>query len=116
MKKKGKKHPLVGILFRSVIQFLSRFSLGWTYRFGVVIGWGLWLIPNSLKQLSSENINRAYPSCSLAQRRLLLRNSLIELGKGFCELRPLWCWSRKKLLPLVRDKGGVGLINEALER
>ncbi len=116
MKKKGKKHPLVGFLFRSVIQFLSCFSLGWAHRLGAGVGWCLWLIPNPLKQLSSENINRAYPSCSIAEHRCLVRNSLIELGKGFCELGPLWLWPSEKLLPLVKDDGGADTIKEVLLR
>ncbi|MFO7814001.1 MAG: hypothetical protein R6V21_13635 [Pelovirga sp.] len=116
MKKKGKNHPLVGLLFRSVIHLLSCFTLGWTHRFGVVIGCCLWLIPNSLKQISTENIKVAYPVYATDERRRLVKDSLIELGKGFCELGPLWCWPREKLLPLVREESGVDMIKQALSR
>jgi KDO2-lipid IV(A) lauroyltransferase len=114
--KKPKNRPFVGFLFRTVIQFLSCFSLGWTHRFGVVIGWLLWLTSNSLKRISTENINSAYPDYSRAERHRLIKGSLIELGRGFCELGPLWCWPREKLLPLVQDDGGAQTIREALTR
>ena len=116
MKKKGKKRPLVGLLFRAVIKFLSCFSLEWTHRFGVVIGWCLWLLPNSLKKISTNNINNAYPDCIVDEHQRLIRSSLIELGKGFCELGALWCWPREKVLPLVKDDGSVDMIKEALLR
>jgi KDO2-lipid IV(A) lauroyltransferase len=114
--KKSKNRPVVGFLFRVVIQFLSRFSLGWTHRFGVVVGGLLLLTTNSLKRISTENINSAYLDCSLAERHRLVKSSLIELGKGFCELGPLWCWPCEKLLPLVHDDGGADALKQALKR
>jgi KDO2-lipid IV(A) lauroyltransferase len=114
MKKKGKKRPLVGLLFRAVIRLLSIFPLRWTHRLGVVVGWCLWLVPNPLKKISTANISRAYPGYLPEQHNRLLRHSLIELGKGFCELGPLWYWPREKLLSLTQDQGGSVLLKEAL--
>ncbi|MBW6510032.1 MAG: hypothetical protein K0A94_10880 [Desulfuromonadales bacterium] len=114
--KKPKSRPVVGFLFRAIIQFLSRFSLGWAHLYGIIIGWCLWLLPNPLKRITRENIRYAYPDYLPGQRHRLIRTSLIDLGKGFCELGPLWCWPREKLLPLVQDDGGVDTIKQALKR
>lgn len=105
---------MVGFLFRAVIRSLSCFPLKWAHRFGVFIGWCLWLLPNSLKKITTENISNAYPDYSPAQRKRLIRDSLIELGKGFCELGALWCWPRKKLLPLIYDQDGSDTLGKAL--
>lgn len=114
MKKKAKTRPLVGFLFRTIVRFFSCFSLKWSHRFGIALGWCVWRVPNQLKQISSDNINHAYLEKSDNERQGLIRASLIELGKGFCELGPLWCWPREKLLPLVQDDGGVDTIRKAL--
>ena len=116
MKKKGKKRPLVGFMFRMIIRGLSCFSLKWAHLFGDGIGWCLWLLPNSLQKITRENICSAYPDYSPGQRNRLIRASLVELGKGFCELGPLWLWPRDKMLPLVKDEGGADMIKEALLR
>jgi KDO2-lipid IV(A) lauroyltransferase len=116
MKKKAKKRPLTGLVFQVVIRFFSCFSLKLVHRFGFVIGWCLWLLPNPLKRISTENINSAYPDYLPVQRKRLIRDSLIELGKGLCELGPLWCWPRQKLLPLVDDNGWQHAIGNALKQ
>ena len=116
MKKKGKKRPLIGFLFQAVIRFFSCFSLKWAHRIGTALGWCLWLFPNPLKKISTENISTAFPQYSEKERKNLLRASLIELGKGFTELGPLWCWPRERLLPLVQDGGGSEVIGKALEQ
>lgn len=116
MKKKGKQRPLVGVLFQAVIHFFSWFPLKWAHRCGVLLGTLLWLIPNSLKTISSENIAIAFPDSSADEQGRLLKASLKELGKGFCELGPLWCWPREKLLPLIQDDGGVDEIRTALDQ
>jgi KDO2-lipid IV(A) lauroyltransferase len=116
MKKKSKQRPVVGVLFQAAMHFFSWLPLKWSHRCGVLLGELLWLIPNPLKNISSENITIAFPQMSVQQRKQLLKESLKELGKSFCELGPLWCWPREKLLPLVHDDGGVDTISEALER
>ena len=116
MKKLGKKRPFVGLLFRTVIKVLSFFSLKWTHRFGTAIGLCLWFFPNPLRKISTDNIDTAFPQRSAEERRKLIKSSLVELGKGFCELGPLWCWSPEKLLPLVDDNGWRDAIGGALER
>lgn len=107
MKNRNKQRPVVGFLFHATIHFFSYFPLIWAHRCGTLLGLLIWLIPNPLKSISLENITIAFPQVSGKQRKQLLKESLKELGKGFCELGPLWCWPRKKLLPLVQDGGAV---------
>lgn len=64
---------------------------------GVLLGYLLWLIPNSTRRIASINLNLCLPDWTATARRRLLRKSLSETGKALLELGPLWCWQAERL-------------------
>ncbi|MCB1769463.1 MAG: lysophospholipid acyltransferase family protein, partial [Candidatus Competibacteraceae bacterium] len=82
-------------------------------------------IPNNRsRRIAERNLELCFPEQSLAERNRLLRQSLMEAGKGLLELGPLWLWPRERVLQLIQgavageetlaeavnDKRGVMLI------
>jgi len=72
---------------------LSKLSLRQAQTFGAVIGGGLALLPEawcSPKRVTRINLEVAFPELTQQERRQLVRQSLIELGKTAAELGPVW--------------------------
>jgi KDO2-lipid IV(A) lauroyltransferase len=113
MKKSSKQKPIRGLLFKATIWFFSLFSLTWNHRFGALIGWFLWRTPNSAKRITVKNISIAFPEYSAEQQQELVRQSLIETGKTFTELGPIWLWAKDKKLGLIQRVEGAELLREA---
>lgn len=114
MKQSDDRKPIVGALFRGVIRLLSWLPLRYAQAIGAGLGWLLWRVPNSVKRISEKNIALAFADQSAEQQAQLVKASLIELGKTATELGPLWCWSKQRLLPLVKEVRGAELIELAL--
>lgn len=114
MKQSDDRKPIVGALFRGVIRLLSWLPLRYAQAIGAGLGWLLWRVPNSVKRISEKNIALAFADQSAEQQEQLVKASLIELGKTATELGPLWCWSKQRLLPLVKEVRGAERIESAL--
>jgi len=101
-------------LIRWLLRLCAAVPLPVTHLLGSVIGWGLWLIPNDLRRISTINLPLCLPELSAAQRRRLLRASLIEAGKTMTEAGPLWLWPASRLTPLVKGSSGEEHLRTAL--
>ena len=83
---------------------------------GALIGWLLWLLPNSQKRVAGRNIQLCFPELSAAARRRLARRSLCHTAKTLLELGPLWLWPGERVLPLVRKTWDESDWRNALEQ
>jgi KDO2-lipid IV(A) lauroyltransferase len=84
--------------------------------FGVLIGWGLTLIPGRLRNDTSINICLCFPDLTETRRRRLIRSSLIETGKTLLETSALWLRPGSRALRLIRKIDGAELVERALEQ
>ncbi|HPF59394.1 MAG TPA: lysophospholipid acyltransferase family protein [Candidatus Competibacteraceae bacterium] len=88
----------------SLLRLIAALPLSWVHRLGAFSGWLLWRIPsNRSRQTAERNLALCFPERSDTERNRLLRQSLMEAGKGFLELGPLWFWHSARVLELIRE-------------
>lgn len=102
-----------GRLFIGLLHFFAWWPLRVNQAMGAGIGYLLWWLPTGPKRISEINLRIAFPEMSDAERRPLLKNSLIELGKTMTELGPMWLWDNDKVLGLIRSIDGDEAVMEA---
>ncbi|MDH3712969.1 MAG: lipid A biosynthesis acyltransferase [Gammaproteobacteria bacterium] len=103
------------LLMRTVLRILAWWSLRALHVLGSVLGKALWLFPNRLRTVTEINLALCYPDKSAEWRREMGRASLIETGKLFCELGPLWRWPLERLDGLVVECSGWEYVEQALQ-
>ncbi len=101
---------LVKVLLRS----FALLPLPANHALGAMIGWLAWLLPTPVKRISRINIDLCLPELSPAERRRLVRRSLIETGKTLTETGPLWFWPGQRIRSLLRGARGTEAIEKAL--
>ena len=114
--KHSKQKLIQGAVFRAVIRFFSWFSLRWNHRLGAVVGWLLWRVPNRNKKITEKNIAIAFSELVSIQQQRLVKLSLVETGKTFTELGPLWLWPLDKRLGLIQSVKGAELLSSAFDK
>ena len=77
----------------AVVRWIARLPLPLIHGLGVVCGCLLWLIGNDQRRIATINIDLCFPERSSAERRRLLRRSLIENSKAILEMGRLWLCS-----------------------
>jgi len=103
-------------LIKSILYLCAFLPLPVIHGLGVVIGWGLILIPNRSQQTSEINIALCWPELSAHARRKLLRASLIETGKTIIESGALWLRPGKNTLRLIKEVEGSELVEQMIAR
>ena len=101
-------------LIRALLRAFAALPLPLSHALGTALGWGLILIPNDRRRAARVNIPLCLPELSRAEQRRLLRTSLIETGKTFCETGALWLWPPERLLALVKGVSGEAQVQAAL--
>ena len=117
--RKAVAHPQkvwAGLILKGLLLFFSWMPLRMNRIVGSTIGYLLWWIPNSQKRIAQKNIAVVYPQLSPFEQSLHLKKVLIESAKATTELGPAWLWSQQKLLPLIKEVKGQGLLANALAR
>ena len=82
---------------------------------GAAIGGLLWLIPNRIKRVSAENIERCYADRERDWKRRLLRRNLVETGRTLAETAWILRRSAAESLPLVKETTGESAVDEAVQ-
>jgi len=90
---------------KAALAFLSFFSLPINHRLGTLLGYILFISHSKFRRVSEINLSLCFPNLSDTEKQLLLKNSLIELGKSMTELGIIWTWSIDKVLNLVKING-----------
>lgn len=101
-------------LIRWLMRLCAALPLPLAHALGLLIGWGLCLIPNDLRRVGAVNINLCFPELSTRRRRRLLHASLIESAKTMTEAGALWLWPAARLESLVRASSGEECLRAAL--
>jgi len=83
---------------------------------GATLGWLLSLFPNETRRVARRNIGRCFADWSPAERRRLLRRSLMQTGRTAAETAAIWLWPLDRVLPLMRDVVGVDLLDAGMAR
>ncbi len=99
---------------RLLFHVLSWFPLVVLQGLGNLVGWLLWLIPNSRRNTARRNLEACLPELSDAERSRLVRRSLCHEMKTVLELPLVWLGHRRRALRLVRAWHGAEVIDEAL--
>lgn len=102
------------VLISGLLRLAARLPLPVVHAFGVVVGWLLWLVPNSQCRIAAINLVLCFPEWNAVARRRLLRRTLVETGKTMLELGPLWRWDRQRVLALVCAVEGEEALRTAL--
>ena len=100
-------------LIRLILRLLAFMPLPVNHAFGAFIGFTLYWLPSNIKRITRINLALCLPEYSEHQRKLLLRKSLIEMGKSATELGPLWLWKPAKLLRHIKGIEHEALLHEA---
>ena len=103
------------LMLRAALRIMSWWSLPTLHKLGALLGNCLWWFPNRLRTVTEINLALCYPERTAEWRRELGRASLIESGKLFCELAPLWCWPLDRIDELVVDCTGWEHVEQALQ-
>jgi KDO2-lipid IV(A) lauroyltransferase len=84
-------------LVRGLLRLSACLPLPAVHAVGVLLGYLLWLIPNSTRRIITINLTLCLPDWTATARRRLLRKNLVETGKLLLELGPLWHWKMEYL-------------------
>ncbi len=109
------KQALTALLTKAFIRGLSFLSLKNCHRVGSLLGWLMIVIPNRSRHVTKINIQLCFPSMREEQQQILIKNSLIEMGKTIAEIAPMWQWDKEKLLGTIRSVKGEELLEQALK-
>lgn len=89
-------------LLAGLLRLIAALPLPLIHAIGAVLGGLLGQVPNAVRQIADRNLTLCFPEAPPKARNRLLRRNLIETGKSFLELGPLWCWPGQRVLALVQ--------------
>ncbi|HUE92555.1 lysophospholipid acyltransferase [Pseudomonas sp.] len=100
-----------------VVGFLRLFALlPWraVQAVGAAIGWLMWKLPNSSREVVRINLGKCFPELDAAERERLVGRSLQDIGKTLTESACAWIWPAQKSIGLVREVEGLDVLQQAL--
>ncbi|MEE4249981.1 MAG: lipid A biosynthesis acyltransferase, partial [Alcanivoracaceae bacterium] len=109
----GYYNRLRGQLAVLALRLLALLPLGLNRRLGTLIGWLAWWRGSESRRVSDINVNICFPELEPEQRGALVRQSMIETGKGATELAYLWL-NPRRTLPLIRRVQGDQPLRDTL--
>jgi KDO2-lipid IV(A) lauroyltransferase len=101
------------LVIRTTLRALALLPLPLNHALGYLLGLTFYLLPNKTRRISRTNIAMCLPEYSARQRRILLRKSLIEMGKSVTETGPLWLWKPDRLLRLIKGIENGSILHQA---
>ncbi|MEK1905169.1 MAG: lysophospholipid acyltransferase [Pseudomonas sp.] len=100
-----------------VVGFLRLFALlPWraVQAVGSTIGWLMWKLPNSSREVVRINLAKCFPELDAAERERLVGRTLRDIGKTLTESACAWIWPAQKTLKLIREVEGLEVMQAAL--
>ena len=83
-------------------------------RVGAGIGWLMWKLPNSSREVVRINLAKCFPEMDAAARERLVGQTMKDIGKALTESACAWIWPAQRSLDLVREVEGLEVLEQAL--
>lgn len=105
---------LIGYAMIGLVKLLGYVPLSVAQAMGRAVGLVLYRRRTRTREVARVNLSLTYPELTPAERETLLRDTLLENGMIGGEMGPMWGYSAKKGLGLIRQVHGEELLDEAL--
>ena len=115
-KKATKSSPIVAGALRGLIRGVALLPLPAARAVGRFMGVLLWHLPNQFRAASLRNVDRCFPERSEAERRGLVRRSLVSTGTTVAEAGAMFYWSRERLAALEEETIDSAVMETALAK
>jgi len=102
-------------LISITLHFFALMPLRLNHLIGSWIGLALYYLKGKTWKISKTNIQLCFPEMTQLEQEAVLKDSLIELGKQFTEMGPMWLWPSEKTLSLLTQVSGKEYVNAAMQ-
>ncbi|MBH3426643.1 lysophospholipid acyltransferase [Pseudomonas alkylphenolica] len=103
-----------GALMVGALRLFAKLPWGAVQRVGAAIGWIMWKVPNSSRNVVRINLAKCFPEMDPAAREQLVGRTLMDIGKSFTESACAWIWPAQRSIALVREVEGLEVLQAAL--
>jgi Kdo2-lipid IVA lauroyltransferase/acyltransferase len=103
------------LILTIILHFFAFMPLRLNHLIGSWIGLILYYLKSRAWKVSKTNIQLCFQQMNSSEQEVLLKNSLLELGKQFTEMGPMWLWPPEKTLSLLIKVSGKQYIDEAMQ-
>lgn len=103
-----------GALMVGALRLFAKLPWGAVQRVGAAIGWIMWKVSNSSRNVVRINLAKCFPEMDPAERERLVGRTLMDIGKSFTESACAWIWPAQRSIDLVREVEGLEVLHEAL--
>jgi KDO2-lipid IV(A) lauroyltransferase len=103
-----------GALMVGALRLFAKLPWGAVQRVGAAIGWLMWKVPNSSREVVRINLAKCFPEMDPVAREQLVGQTLMDIGKSFTESACAWIWPAQRSLDLVREVEGLEVLQAAL--
>ncbi|KJK16203.1 lysophospholipid acyltransferase [Pseudomonas sp. BIGb0427] len=103
-----------GALMVGALRLFAKLPWGAVQRVGAAIGWIMWKVPNSSRNVVRINLAKCFPEMDPVAREQLVGRTLMDIGKSFTESACAWIWPARRSLDLVREVEGLEVLEAAL--
>ncbi|CAK9892034.1 MULTISPECIES: lysophospholipid acyltransferase [Pseudomonas] len=103
-----------GALMVGALRLFAKLPWGAVQRVGAAIGWIMWKVPNSSRNVVRINLAKCFPEMDPVAREQLVGRTLMDIGKSFTESACAWIWPAQRSLDLVREVEGLEVLEAAL--
>lgn len=97
-----------------LVKLLGFVPLSVAQAMGRMVGLILYRRRTRTREVARVNLAMAYPELAPAERETFLRDTLLESGMIAGEMGPMWGYSAKKGLKLIRQVHGEAVLDKAL--
>ncbi|MET3050621.1 lysophospholipid acyltransferase [Pseudomonas alkylphenolica] len=103
-----------GALMVGALRLFAKLPWGAVQRVGAAIGWLMWKLPNSSREVVRINLGKCFPEMDPVAREKLVGQTLKDIGKSFTESACAWIWPAQRSIDLVREVEGLEVLQAAL--
>ncbi|MCY1412840.1 Lipid A biosynthesis palmitoleoyltransferase [compost metagenome] len=103
-----------GAVLVGALRLFALLPWGAVQRVGAAIGWLMWKLPNSSRDVVRINLAKCFPEMEAAARERLVGATLKDIGKALTESACAWIWPAQRSLDLVREVEGLDVLKQAL--
>ena len=103
-----------GALMVGALRLFAKLPWGAVQRVGAAIGWIMWKVPNSSREVVRINLAKCFPEMDPVEREKLVGRTLMDIGKSFTESACAWICPAQRSIDLVREVEGLDVLKDAL--